>query len=118
MKHAFLSTAILLLALYGQASAAQDWYLFDSKSVDQDQVIQSIQPTWVMTEAQSGLRWIGYVDLQKAQDISLGLVTRQQWIGIGLLQQWAPGLYSQWALEQGLTAHAAVTPKWQMVFQF
>jgi len=118
MKHAFISSVILLLALYGQASAAQDWYVFNAHTIQHQQVAHSVQPTWIIANSGDGVRWISYLELQKTKDLVLGQERRYEVMGVGVLQQWAPGLFSQWALEQGLAEHSSLTPKWQMVFQF
>jgi hypothetical protein len=101
MKY-FVSTAVVMLALYAQAVSAQQQGLLVLTSQQNLTLteVRSIKPAWSLASSENGTQLVGFANFSAIHESNNENASYQQGIGLGLYQQHTPWLHSQLLVQQ------------------
>ena len=117
----FLSSAVVLLALYAQAASANpnNFSILKTHNYFNNTSIQTVSPTWTLARSSNNLQLIGFASINSLTTTSMytqeSSTDQTHSYGLGLHQKYAPWLYTQMSFEQhphlssGITSTLALT---------
>ncbi|NVK36958.1 MAG: hypothetical protein HWE18_03445 [Gammaproteobacteria bacterium] len=114
-----LASLILVLVAYAQAAGAQEWQVWQNTQNNLDSQTRIVQTNWVIGGAQGSAQLVGYISLETTQEADSLAFEQSQNFGVGIVQQLAPSIFTQWSIEpkQGELMEAAQS-KWQVFVNF
>lgn len=100
----FISSAMILLALYAQAASADlgSFYILKTHSLTNNTEVHATSPTWTLAGSIGSPQLIGFTSintLTSHQDSSF-TTSHTNRLGFGLHQQHTPWMYSQITIKQ------------------
>lgn len=99
----FLSSAMILLALYAQAASADSnsFFVVNSKLQLNNTNIQTISPTWSLAGTQGSTQLVAFTSINSMSNPDLSnSLSQNHRLGFGLHKQHTPWMFSQVVIKQ------------------